>query len=131
MILQTKLALVAVAGVAVLASADAWCPLCDRGVRAVDAQQVTQQAQAPDTAVVRFHVDGMTCGSCATTARVAFKRLAGVFDARVSLGDGLGVVRYDPRKATPAQIAAHLNRLTGYRATVIADTAKTARRSGA
>lgn len=127
MISHAKLAGVAVAA---LAGAGALCPLCGGGVGAVDAQQVTAQVQAPDTAVIRFHIEGMTCGSCPTTARVAFKKLAGVFDARVSYDDALGVVRYDPRKVTPAQIAAHLNRLTGYRATVIAERAKTPRRSG-
>jgi len=39
-------------------------------------------------------------------------------------------VRYDPRKVTPAQIAEHLTRLTGYGARVIADTTKGARQPG-
>jgi copper chaperone CopZ len=124
MISRMKLGLV---GIAALAGTSLLCPLCEGGVRVADAQQVGVQAQAPDTAVVRFHIDGMTCGGCAATARVAFKRLPGVFDATVSFDDALGVVRYDPRRATPAQIAAHLNRLTGYRATVIPEGAKAPR----
>ena len=126
MIAQTKLALVAVA---TLAGAGVLCPLCGGGVRAVDAQQVARQAQAPDTATVRLHISGMTCGSCPITARTALKRLPGVFSATVTLDDSLGVVRYDPRKLTPAQIAAHLTRLTGFGARVIADNANV-RRSG-
>lgn len=123
MILQTKLALV---GLLTLAGAGSLCPLCG----SADARPLARQAQATDTAVVRYHIDGMTCGSCATTARIAFEKLAGVFHAEVSYGDALGTVRYDPRKVTPADIAAHLNRLTGYRATVIADSASVPRRRG-
>jgi copper chaperone CopZ len=86
--------------------------------------------QAPDTATVRLHISGMTCGTCPTTARLALKRMTGVYSASVTLDDSLGVVRYDPRKVTPAQVAADLTRLTGYGAKVIADSAKAPRRNG-
>ena len=82
--------------------------------------------RAADTAVVRLHISKMTCGSCPTTARLALKKLSGVFDAKVTLPDSLGVVWYDPRRVTPPQIAAHLTRLTGYGATVLPDTAAAA-----
>lgn len=82
-------------------------------------------AQIPDTATVRLHISKMTCGSCPTTARLALKRLTGVYSAIVTLDDSLGVVRYDPRQVNPAQIAAHLTRLTGFGATILPDTAKT------
>ncbi len=78
--------------------------------------------QSPDTATVRLHISKMTCGSCPATARLALKRLTGVYSATVTLDDSLGVVRYDPRQVKPAQIAAHLTRLTGYGATVLRDT---------
>ncbi len=78
--------------------------------------------QSPDTATVRLHISKMTCGSCPATARLALKRLTGVYSATVTLGDSLGVVRYDPRKVKPAEIAAHLTRLTGFGATVLPDT---------
>ena len=80
--------------------------------------------QTPDTATVRLHISKMTCGSCPTTARLALKRLAGVYSATVTLDDSLGVVRYDPRQVKPAQIAAHLTRFTGFGATILADTTK-------
>lgn len=64
------------------------------------------------------------------TARVAIKKLAGVYDAVVTFEDSLGVVRYDPQRVTPAEIAAHLTKLTGYKAIVLADTAKAARTPG-
>jgi mercuric ion binding protein len=126
MISQTKSALVAVAA---LAGGGVLCPLCVGGVRAVEAQQPVA-AQAPDTATVRLHISGMTCGSCPVTARTALKKLPGVFSATVTLDDSLGVVRYDPRKVTPAEITAHLTRLTGYGARAIAESAKAPRRSG-
>ena len=62
---------------------------------------------------------------------MALKKLAGVYDAVVTFNDSLGVVRYDPKRVTPAQIAAHLTKLTGYGAAVMPDTAKAARKSGA
>ncbi|HYT81929.1 MAG TPA: heavy metal-associated domain-containing protein [Gemmatimonadales bacterium] len=74
---------------------------------------------------MRLHISRMTCGSCPTTARLALKRLAGVYTATVTLNDSLGVVRYDPRRVTPAQIAAHLTKLTGFGARVVSDTVKT------
>jgi len=80
--------------------------------------------QAPDTATVRLHISKMTCGSCPTTARLALRRLTGVYSATVTLDDSLGVVRYDPRALQPAQIAAHLTRLTGFGATILPDTAR-------
>lgn len=86
--------------------------------------------QAADTAQVRLHISGMTCGSCPATARLALKRLTGVYSATVTLDDSLGVVRYDPRRVTPAQIVSHLTRLTGYVATVLPDTTSTPKPGG-
>lgn len=100
------------------------CPLCGGGIDAAGAQTPPVAAQVPDTAKVRLHISRMTCGSCPTTARLALKRLTGVYDATVTLDDSLGVVRYDPRRVTPAQIAAHLTKLTGFGATVLSDTTK-------
>jgi copper chaperone CopZ len=110
----TLLAGAALGGTAIL------CPLCDAGFRAAGAQSAgVAAAHAPDTATVRLHISGMTCGSCPTTARLALKRLAGVYSATVTLDDSLGVVRYDSRLVSPTQIAAHLTRLTGFRATIL------------
>jgi copper chaperone CopZ len=119
---KTSLALVALAA---LAGAGA---LAVKTQTAATAQQVGRQV--PDTATVRLHISGMTCGTCPITARTALRNLPGVFSAAVTLQDSLGVVRYDPRNLTPAQIAAHLTRLTGYGARVIADTTKAARQRG-
>src|SRR5947209_11256354 len=100
------------------------CPLCGGGIVGASVQTLGIAAQSPDTATVRLHISKMTCGSCPTTARLALKRLKGVYSASVTLDDSLGVVRYDPRQVNPAQIAAHLTKLTGFGATILTDTPK-------
>lgn len=77
--------------------------------------------QQSDTATLRLHISGMTCGTCPAAARMAVKKLSGVISATVTYDDSLGVVRYDPARVTPAQITAHLTKLTGYRATILPD----------
>lgn len=127
MLSATKAGLVLAAG---LTGAAMLCPLCGGGVGTAAATPPGVYLPAADTAQVRLHISGMTCGSCPTTARVALKKLTGVYSATVTLDDSLGVVQYDPRRVTPAQITAHLTRLTGYGAKVIADSARSPRRSG-
>jgi copper chaperone CopZ len=106
-------------GAALLLGAGALCPFCEAGARPAEARSL---GQAADTAVARFSVSGMTCGSCATTARLALRRTPGVYSAEVSYDSATALVRYDPRRATPDRIAAHLLRLTGYRATLISSS---------
>lgn len=115
-----KAGLVLIAGVSATALP---CPFWDGGVQPSSADAQSVAMQAADTSTVRLHISGMTCGSCPATARLALKRLTGVYAAQVTLEDSLGVVKYDPARVTPPQIAAHLTRLTGYRATVLPDTA--------
>ncbi len=100
------------------------CPLCGGGIFGASPQNLGIAAQTPDTAAVRLHISKMTCGTCPATARLALKRLKGVYSARVTLDDSLGVVRYDPRQVNPAQIAAHLTKLTGFGATILTGTTK-------
>ncbi len=121
MLASAKAGLLVAAG---LTGAAFLCPLCGGALQAARAQHLGIAAQTPDTAVVRLHISKMTCGSCPTTARLALKRLKGVFSASVTLDDSLGVVRYDPRRVNPAQIAAHLTKLTGFGATILTDTTK-------
>ena len=101
------------------------CPLCGAGLQTAGAQPMQVTLQAADTATVRLHISKMTCGSCPATARLALKRLPGVYSATVTLDDSLGVVKYDPRRVTPAEIAAHLTRLTGFGAAILSDSSKT------
>lgn len=101
-----------------LAAVGALGPLRGSGL-AVARARATVALQASDTATVRLHISKMTCGSCATTARLALRRLSGVYSAEVTMDDSLGVVRYDPRRVTPQQIAAHLTELTGFGAAIL------------
>jgi len=126
MTLQVKLA---AAAVAALAGVGILCPICGEGTPVAAAQAAAIPLQLSDTATVRLHISGMTCGSCPATARLALKKLAGVYHATVTLDDSLGVVSYAPKLVTPEQIAAHLTRATGFGATILPDTTKTPRRS--
>ncbi|MFL5495319.1 MAG: heavy-metal-associated domain-containing protein [Gemmatimonadales bacterium] len=127
MLPSLKLPLILAAG---LGAAAFPCPLCGGGIQPAGAQDLSVATQAPDTALVRLHISRMTCGSCPATARLALRRLTGVYSATVTLDDSLGVVHYDPRTVTPAQIAAHLTRLTGFGATILSDSMSTSRRPG-
>ncbi len=118
-------ALTAVLGTAVL------CPLCAPADAAVRVASAATLAQGADTATVRLHISGMTCGTCPVTARIALNKVTGVYSATVTLDDSLGVVRFDPRKVTPAQIATQLTKMTGYGTKALADSAKATRRGGA
>lgn len=104
-------------GFVALISAAALCPLCesDQAVAATSAITV-----ASDTATARLHISGMTCGTCPTTARVALKRVRGVFNAKVTLADSLGVVQY--ARVSAKQIAEQLTKLTGYGVVILSDT---------
>lgn len=115
MLSALKIGLVTIVGAAVL------CPLCDSrqaGAASIVGSSVGS-AVVTDTATARLHISGMTCGSCPTTARIALKRVAGVYSATVTLEDSLGVVRYDPARVTAKRIAEQLTKLTGYRATIL------------
>ena len=121
MMIHSKL--VAMALVA-LAGAGSLCPICGAGAGVAEAQQAAAVTTVSDTATVKLHISGMTCGSCPVTARIALKKMTGVYSAKVTLDDSLGVVMYDPKRVTPAQITGRLTRLTGYGATVIGESAK-------
>lgn len=127
MMVRSKLlatALVALAGTGIL------CPICGAGAGTVEAQPAARVTAVSDTATVRLHISGMTCGSCPVTARLALKKVAGVYSAKITLEDSLGVVKYDPKLVTPAQITGQLTQRTGYGAKVIAEPAKPAGTDG-
>jgi mercuric ion binding protein len=117
-------------GLALVGGAAVVCPLCLATASPTALQVVASTAQVADTATARMHISGMTCATCPVTARTALKKLAGVFDATVTLDDSLGVVRYDPRRLKPDQIAAHLTKLTGYKTAVLPDSVKPVRKAG-
>ncbi len=105
------------------------CPLCDDTRPPARAQEISVAGPGPDTATVRLHISRMTCGSCPATARLALKRVPGVYSVTVTLDDSLGVVRYDPRRVSPHELAAQLTRFTGFGATVVPDSITVPRQS--
>ena len=114
-----KLTLLAAAGFA----GAALCPVCEHVVATARAQASAPGTQAPDSATVRLHISGMTCSACPTTARLALRQVRGVYSATVTLDDSLGVVRYDPRRTSPQQIATSLTQRTGYGTEILAASA--------
>ncbi len=87
-----------------------------RGNEGADTYAATHAAA--DTARVKLAIDGMTCGSCATTARIVLERVEGVYDAEVSYDSASAVVLYDPEKTSPDEFIAYLAEMTDYRARV-------------
>lgn len=81
------------------------------------------RASAATTAaakVATLHIEGMTCGACATAVKHVLKGIDGVKDARVSFQEKKGVVTYDPAKVTPQKIAHSVEeKLPAYKATVV------------
>ncbi len=110
------------AGLAGLMGASSVCELCSesRAERAA----ITASAFAVDTSAVKLAIKGMTCGGCATAARVALQRVEGVYRAEVSFETASAVVLYDPDKTTPEALIAHLKKLTGFDARVVSENEK-------
>ena len=110
--------LVAAVGASVL------CPPCES--RVAEARPAAIGAtEAMDTATVRLHISRMTCGTCPVTARKALTILTAVYSATVTLPDSLGVIKFDPAKLRPAEIATQLMKMTGYAAKVLPDGIRT------
>ncbi len=71
-----------------------------------------------DTARVKLVVRGMTCGSCALTARLVLQRVDGVYRADVSYDSASAVVWYDSARTSPDLFILKLREMTGYDARV-------------
>lgn len=115
---------IAVPFVAAVISATVLSPLRESNILKAQSAASARSVQAADTATARIHISGMTCGTCPVTARKALGKLAGVYRATVTLPDSLGVIKFDPNKVKPAEIATHLTKMTGYGAKVLPDTVK-------
>jgi len=71
-------------------------------------------------AVTTFHIEGMTCGACATAVKQVLKKVDGVKEVRVSYEEKKAVVTYDAVKVTPEKIARTVSeKLPTYKATVV------------
>ena len=83
-------------------------------------QQRTPLATAAPEKVTTLHVEGMTCGACATALKQVLKSTDGVRDARVSYEEKSAVVTYDSAKVTPEKIVRAISeKLPTYKATVV------------
>lgn len=115
-------------GVAGLFGATSICAICLPGV-ASDMRESAALAVS-DTATVRLAIRGMTCGGCATTARIVLQRAEGVYKAEVSYESASAVVRYDPAKTSPEAVIAQLKKMTGYEASVTDGSAASGKSPG-
>lgn len=72
-----------------------------------------------------FKVEGMTCGGCEASVKVAVKRLDGVKAVEASHTEKRATVTYDSHKVTPQAIIEAIDKL-GYTAELIETKAATA-----
>ena len=111
------------AGTLGLVGAGAVCPLCGSLPDAIGAEPgavaVAMATVPADTAHVKLAIEGMTCGSCATTAKIVLSRAPGVLDAYVSYEESTAEVVYDASVTGPAEFIAKLEEMTGYKARVV------------
>jgi copper chaperone CopZ len=73
---------------------------------------------ASQPATATLHVEGMTCGGCATAVKLVLQKTAGVMTSKVSYEEKQAVVTYDPARTTPAKIAAAVADALSYKVTV-------------
>lgn len=83
-----------------------------------------------DTVRVKLAVRGMTCGSCAVTARLVLQRVDGVYRAEVSHDSATAVVWYDPVRTSPQQFIAKLPEMTGYEARAVEEIVRKEKAAG-
>lgn len=82
--------------------------------------QRTAGSSSATEKVATLHIDGMTCGSCATAVKRVLTKVNGVKAATVSYESKSAVVTYEPAKVTPETIARAVEeKLPTYKAKVI------------
>ncbi|HEV7243144.1 MAG TPA: heavy-metal-associated domain-containing protein [Thermoanaerobaculia bacterium] len=77
---------------------------------------------AATTSTTTLHVEGMTCGGCATAVKLVLQKTPGVTDAKVSYEEKRAVVSYESAKTTPAKIATAVADALSYKVTVVDGT---------
>ena len=70
-------------------------------------------------AVAILHIDGMTCGACATSVKIVLKKQAGVTAASVSYDKKTATIEYDPRATSANKLAAAIEAALPYKARVV------------
>ena len=75
-------------------------------------------------AIATRHIEGMTCGACATSAKIVLKKQNGVKKADVSYAKKTATVEYDPAVTSAKKLAAAVEASLPYKARVIEDKHK-------
>src|SRR5437867_13011651 len=81
-------------------------------------------AAAATVQKTNLHIEGMTCGSCATAVKLVLKKTVGVVGSTVSYEEKRAVVTYDPAKTTPAKVAEAVAGALSYKVNVESATAQ-------
>jgi len=90
------------------------------GVGCCAIPQRTAASSSASEKVATLHIEGMTCGSCATAVKRVLTKVDGVKAATVSYEKNSAVVTYEPAKVTPEKIARTVEeKLPTYKAKVI------------
>ncbi len=79
---------------------------------------------ADSTKTATLHVEGMTCGACATSVKIVLKKVDGVIDATVSYERKRAVVQYDPTRVSPPQLVAAIEKKLPYKARVVEEASR-------
>ncbi|MBI3949120.1 MAG: heavy-metal-associated domain-containing protein [Acidobacteria bacterium] len=66
-------------------------------------------------ATARIQIEGMTCGGCAVSVHQVLAKREGVKSVEVSFEQKRAIVKYDPAKITPEQLAEAINQI-GFKA---------------
>ncbi len=75
-------------------------------------------------AVATLQIDGMTCGACATSAKIVLKKQSGVKSADVSYEKKTAVVEYDPSVTSAKKLATAVESSLPYKARVLEEKRK-------
>ena len=75
-------------------------------------------------AIATLHIEGMTCGACATSAKIVLKKQSGVKKADVSYAKKTATVEYDPTVTSAKKLAAAVEASLPYNARVVEDKRK-------
>lgn len=95
------------------------CDICSVPMSTANAAMALSGDEAVEPREVTLHIEGMTCGGCAISARLVLERLAGVQKAEVSYEKQLATVTYDSAKVTPQKMIDALKAKLRYTATVV------------
>ncbi|MBI3952194.1 MAG: copper ion binding protein [Acidobacteria bacterium] len=84
-------------------------------VKVISPNQVEAVEPKSQLATATIRVEGMTCGGCAALVHQVLAKREGVKFVEVNLEKKQAIVKYDPAKVTPKQLAEAINQ-TGFKA---------------